>query len=138
MVMLAAQAIPCRRTNPPASGEMPAAAEVRAVLRRACYDCHSNETRWPWYSAVAPASWLVAHDVGLGRKELNFSEWASYYRATRRRKLEWIARKLRERSMAPARYRAMHPEARLSNGERAMLERWVQCQLSQQDYRTLK
>jgi hypothetical protein len=69
------QFVPVDRTNPPVEGEVPAPPEVREVLQRACYDCHSNETNWPWYSRVAPVSWLVARDVHEGREHLNFSTW---------------------------------------------------------------
>ena len=54
------QLVPIRRTNPPVTGDMPAPVEVKAILKGACYDCHSHETVWPWYSRVAPVSWLVA------------------------------------------------------------------------------
>jgi hypothetical protein len=129
---LAAQLITVDRTNPPASSGSSLAApeQIEALLTRACYDCHSNQTRWPWYSRIAPVSWLVARDVALGRKELNFSEWGSYYPQTRMRKLQWMGRMLRERSMPLRSYRLMHPEARLTDGERATLERWIESGIS--------
>lgn len=74
---LTAQVVTVGRANPvspPPTREIAAPARIEALLIRACYDCHSNRTRWPWYSRVAPVSWLVARDVTLGRKELNFSE----------------------------------------------------------------
>jgi len=127
------QLIPAKRTNPAIAidsngvnaRDIAAPSEIEATLRRACYDCHSDETHWPWYSAIAPVSWLVAHHVDLGRKEIDFSEWQSYYPQTRRRKLEWIGRALREEVMPPWPYRLMHPRARLSNEDRAALEQWV-------------
>ena len=82
------------RTNPPEDPSLTFASQqyvpatVSATLERACYDCHSNRTVWPWYSAIAPVSWLVADDVEEGRKHLNFSEWGTYTRkrqASRRR-----------------------------------------------------
>ena len=129
---LAAQLITVNRMNPAASSESPLAApeQIETLLTRACYDCHSNRTRWPWYSRIAPASWLVARDVALGRKELNFSEWGSYYPQTQTRKLQWMGRMLRERSMPPWSYRLMHPAARLGAEDRAMLERWVESGIS--------
>jgi hypothetical protein len=69
------QLIPVRRTNPPVASDVDAPAPVQSILRRACYDCHSNETRWPWYSRVAPVSWLVSSHVQTARGDLNFSEW---------------------------------------------------------------
>ena len=75
------------RTNPPVEQDVAAPAGVEALLRRACYNCHSHETVWPWYSHVAPVSWLLAHDVSEGRRELNFSTWAAYPAAKKVRKL---------------------------------------------------
>jgi hypothetical protein len=127
-VILIAQLIPVRRTNPPSTGAPTAPAQVKWILSRACYDCHSNQTRWPWYSRVAPISWLVAHDVALGRKEINFSDWNQYLPATRRRKLRWMGRALREEAMPPLLYRLLHPDARLSDSERAVMEHWAEAQ----------
>ena len=69
------QLAPVDRANPAVETEVPASAEARVVLRRGCYDCHSNETVWPWYSRIAPVSWLTARDVREGRKALSFSTW---------------------------------------------------------------
>lgn len=77
-VLIVIQFIPVDTSNPPVTADIPSSPEGKAVLRRACYDCHSNETRWPWYSRVAPASWLTARDVREGRAELNFSAWNEY------------------------------------------------------------
>jgi hypothetical protein len=133
---VAAQLITARWVNPispnsPVSnGDIGAPAQIAALLTRACYDCHSNQTKWPWYSRVAPASWLVARDVASARKELNFSEWRSYYPQTRMRKLQWMGRVVRERSMPPWAYRLMHPDARLTDAERATLDRWIESEIS--------
>ena len=78
IVAVAIQFIPVDRSNPPVEEEIVVAPQIQAVLKRACYDCHSNETIWPWYSQVAPASWLLAWDVHEGREELNFSTWNRY------------------------------------------------------------
>ncbi|MGH7933061.1 MAG: heme-binding domain-containing protein [Candidatus Binataceae bacterium] len=129
-VVAGIQFVPAMRDNPPAAGEITAPPEVAALLRRACYDCHSNQTRWRWYSHIAPLSWLIAHDVELGRKEINFSDWGSYYPITRKRKLEWVDRALREQAMPPWPYRLMHPDARLSASDRALLERWIESALA--------
>src|SRR5436309_14489602 len=77
-VLIAAQAFRIDRTNPPVEQDVAAPAGVEALLRRACYNCHSHETVWPWYSHVAPVSWLLAHDVPEGRLELNFPPCAAY------------------------------------------------------------
>jgi hypothetical protein len=117
-------------SNPPVMGAITAPANIEAILRRSCYDCHSNETRWPWYSRVAPVARLLAHEVELGRKEVNFSEWTSYVPATRKRKLQWMERSLHERTMPPWTYRLLHPDARLTDKDLTMLAQWIQSQLA--------
>ncbi|HVT48163.1 MAG TPA: heme-binding domain-containing protein [Vicinamibacterales bacterium] len=118
-VFAAIQFVPYGRqhTNPAARDE-PAwdSPETRALAERACYDCHSNETKWPIYSNVAPVSWLVQHDVDEGRSKLNLSEW------TRPQKdADESAREVRRGDMPMAIYVLMHPGARLDAAERARL-----------------
>ncbi len=113
------QLVPMGRdhTNPPVTQDAPwPNPEARALAVRACYDCHSNETKWPWYSNVAPVSWLVAHDVDEGREELNFSEFDK-----NQRHLKDAPEEVREKEMPPAIYFPMHPEAKLTDAERAQL-----------------
>jgi hypothetical protein len=83
---------------------------------RACFDCHSDETVWHWYSNIAPFSWLIQHDVDEGRRRLNFSDWT----ATRR--IRDVAEAIRRGDMPPLQYRLLHPEARLSDAEKTALE----------------
>lgn len=90
--------------------------EVRALAARACFDCHSNETTWPWYSNVAPISWLVQHDTDEGRSELNFSEWHKP-----QREAHDAAKHVTKGDMPPKSYLLAHPEARLSPEERQRL-----------------
>lgn len=120
---LAAQLVPVQRDNPSATAELAAPPAVHELLVRACYDCHSHRTEWPWYSGVAPVSWLVAHDVRSGREELNFSSWDTGSRGARR--LRECAEALREGEMPPAPYLLLHPEARLDADERAALLAWL-------------
>ena len=120
LLVLLAQAVPYGRahTNPPVRAE-PAwsGAQTRALADRACFDCHSNDTRWPWYSHVAPLSWTIQRHVDDGRAELNFSEW------DRRQDADDIAEEVLEGSMPPRSYLLLHPEARLSAVEvRALLD----------------
>jgi hypothetical protein len=128
--LLLAQFVPVQTTNPPVTGDVSAPPRIEATLRRACYDCHSNETRWPWYSRVAPNSWRVAHQVELARRQINFSQWDEYYPATRKRKLQWTERALREEKMPPWDYKLMHPGARLTQPDRAALEQWIESVLA--------
>src|SRR5215470_4878580 len=105
---------------------------IKTLLRRACYDCHSNETQWPWYTYIAPVSWLVERDVEGGRRQLNFSEWGSYYPTTRKRKLQWMERTLHEETMPPWHYRILHPGASLTPQDLAELEKWMESEIAEQ------
>ena len=120
-----AQLVPVGRANPPGGGDVAAPPEVRAMLKRACYDCHSSETVWPWYSRVAPVSWLIARDVREGRNEVNFSIFTQYPEKRRRRKWKEIPEQIEKSEMPPWFYTAVHPEARLSDADRAALLRWA-------------
>lgn len=121
-VLAAIQLVPVGRTNPPVTAPVPAPPEVQAVLKRACFDCHSHETIWPVQAYVAPFSWLVAHDVSEGREELNFSAWDQV-------DLKKIARKLPkevgEGEMPPWFYVVAHPSARLGEADRKLLADWA-------------
>jgi heme-binding protein len=128
--LLIEQFITIQRTNPPLKGDVAASQEIEAVLRRACYDYHSNETRWPWYSYIAPVSWLIARDVELGRRGLNFSEWGAYYPVTRLRKLQWINRAAHERTIPPWSYRVLHPGAGLTEEDLVTLELWIEPEIA--------
>ena len=120
-LLLLAQLVPYGRdhTNPPVAAEPrwnePA---TRALAQRACFDCHSNETAWPWYSHVAPTSWFVQNHVDEGRRVLNFSEWG-----TPQKEADEAGKEVREGEMPPRSYLLMHPEARLTEAERAQLAR---------------
>ena len=116
---LAIQLVPYGRdhTNPPVTGE-PAwdAPETRVLARQACFDCHSNETEWPAYASVAPASWLVQRDVKDGRAVLNFSEWPRPQEEAKEASEEVL-----EGEMPPAAYALVHPHARLNAADRKRL-----------------
>jgi hypothetical protein len=113
------QLIPYGRdhTNPPVSADAPwSSPAVRDLAVRACYDCHSNETVWPFYSNIAPVSWLVYRDVAEGREKLNFSEWDQP-----QEELDELSESLREGEMPPMIYYPTHPEARLTPAEKQSL-----------------
>jgi hypothetical protein len=129
LAFVAAQLVPVARTNPPAGEEIAAPLAVDGVLQRACYDCHSHETRWPWYAFVAPASWLVVWDVQEGRSHLNFSEWERYTAEKRRHKLEELIEVLEEDEMPLWYYRPLHhPDADVSAAERDALIAWARAE----------
>ncbi|MCU1337639.1 MAG: putative cytochrome c [Bryobacterales bacterium] len=100
-------------TNPPKTKE-PAwnSPETRELIQRACFDCHSNETVWPWYSRVAPVSWLVQSDVDDGRSRLNFSEWDRSQPHAKD-----VAQQMKQNDMPPWFYLPMHPAAKLTGAE---------------------
>jgi hypothetical protein len=126
LVALAAiQLVPVNRSNPAVEAEVPAPPVVRAILRRACYDCHSNETVWPWYSHVAPISWLVARDVQEGREELNFSTWNRVPTQQQVKKLKESWKEVAESEMPPWFYLGIHRDAALSDEDRAALRHWA-------------
>ena len=117
------------RTNPPVVQDFLAAenppAPITALFRGACYDCHSYETKWPWYSHIAPVSWLIASDVQEGRRHLNFSEWPATDPERAAKRLADASEQLGYNDMPPAKYQAIHPEARLTANQRQQLIQWL-------------
>jgi len=122
---VAIQLVPVERRNPPVETEVDAPPEVMTVLRGSCYDCHSNESRWPWYAYVAPASWLVADDVQHARGHLNFSTWNRYDAEERADLREEAWEEVAEGEMPLPLYRLAHPRARLTDADRAALRAWA-------------
>jgi len=121
------------RSHPPGDDADPSAglssqatvpAPVMSTVRRACFDCHSNETRWPWYSKMPLASWLVERDVTAGRGQINFSNWARYNAFDRADMLDKVCDVAFSRRMPPRPYRMLHSEARLSDTDVAELCAW--------------
>lgn len=134
LIGLALQLVPAPAAeNPPSdpsrsfSAVMHPPAEVESILRRACYDCHSNETKWPWYSYVAPVSWSVREHVVKGRKNINFSEWLKpgQVKFTAWSDLEEIAQSISDETMPIKGYDVMHPEAKLTAAERELVAKWA-------------
>lgn len=123
------QFITVDRTNPPVTGEIEAPEKVMAILRTSCYDCHSNETKWPWYSYVAPASWLIADDVQVGRGHMNFSEWSGYNTKQKNHKRKECGEEVEEGEMPLWFYIPLHPEANLSEEDTATLLSWSKGEL---------
>ncbi len=116
--------IPVDRTNPPITGEIDAPEEVMAILRRSCYDCHSNETVWPWYSYLAPASWLIARDVHKGRDELNFSEWSSYNTKSQNHKRKECGEEVEEGEMPLWFYVPLHLDSEMMQKDIETILAW--------------
>jgi hypothetical protein len=112
---LAIQLVPYGRdhTNPPVTGEPPwDSPDTRAMAVVSCFDCHSNETEWPWYSNIAPFSWILQRHVDDGRADLNFSQWGSG-----QQEADEIVESVREGEMPTWDYQLLHPDARLSDAD---------------------
>jgi len=111
------QLIPVDRTNPATTQEPTwSSPEARALAKEHCFQCHSNETEWPWYSYIAPASWLIKFDVVEGRAKFNFSEWD-------KRPGEWdeMAEQISSGSMPPLQYTLFHPSSNLNDQQKQQL-----------------
>lgn len=130
LVLLAiAQFIRPSRTNPPIDPVLELKSvppELQPIFARSCNDCHSNRTVWPWYSNVAPVSWLVAYDVSEGRRELNFSQWGTYNESRKSKKLDEICREVRDGDMPGALYTLIHRGASLTKADAERICGWIE------------
>ena len=124
-VFIAIQFVPVERRNSPGTGDPPATREVQAILRRACYDCHSMESRWPIWAYVAPISWRVVDDVERARKMVNFSEWPSYSPAQQQAIKQTIVFSTGTHRMPVWYYLTLHPDAKLSQRDLDALAEWA-------------
>lgn len=126
-VLVVANVVPWfLQTNPPVVRE-PAwdSPQTRALAKRACFDCHSNETVWPVYARIAPISWLATLDTLKGRQTINFSAWG----VRRREGEDETTREIERGSMPPGNYLALHPEANLTADEKQQLIQGLQASL---------
>ena len=122
VIIVGIQFIPVERTNPPIQSEISAPENVKVILKKACYDCHSNETNWAWYTKIAPASFLVAKDVNDGRRHINFSEWNVNKEEHAK---DEIWEEIREEQMPPWQYKIFHSESKLSQEEKNIIRNWA-------------
>jgi hypothetical protein len=119
------------RTNPvedarvTMSSRLHVPADVHSILDRSCNDCHSYRTKWPWYTAVAPASWIVADDVDEGRRHLNFSVWGTYSVKRQAAKLEMLSAEVDKGGMPLKGYVLLHGSAALSEADKDRLCEWA-------------
>lgn len=120
------QFIPVSRENPAAAAdlEIEAPAHVMGIFKRACYDCHSNQTDWPWYSRVAPVSWFVSQHVNDGREWLNFSAWKGYDAVKKAKSRIEIYRSI-SHAMPLGSYVRLHPDAKLNSEDKAAIRAWT-------------
>ncbi len=124
------QFIPAGRTNPPVTAAYDPPPEVAPILRESCMDCHSHETRWPWYAYVAPLSWWLVEHVEHGREHLNFSTWEDYLPERKHHKLEELIEETEDGAMPLPSYMRMHGEARLSADELEALHAWARAEMA--------
>ena len=107
-----------------ANNEVPT--EIESLLRASCYDCHSNETRYPWYSYVAPVSWQVSRDTRMGREHLNFSNWNSFEKSDMAEAFYEMAEEIEDEQMPMKIYPIMHWDANLSDDQRQAIASWAE------------
>jgi hypothetical protein len=126
-----AQVVRPAKTNPPVDPSMTLESRVAvdpqaaAILDRSCNDCHSNKTRWPWYSNVAPVSWFVIGHVNDGRSNLNYSEWGKYDAFEQQGLLRQTCLMVKKGAMPISSYTPMHPGSKLTTGDVAVLCQWT-------------
>jgi heme-binding protein len=126
-----AQVVRPAKTNPPVDPSMTLESRVAvdpqaaAILDRACADCHSNKTRWPWYSNVAPVSWFVIDHVNDGRGHLNYSEWGKYSAFEQQGLLRQTCLMVKKGAMPLSSYTPMHPGSKLTAEDTAVICTWV-------------
>lgn len=113
-VIILASLIPVRPDTAAPGGKDPFPEPYQSVIRAACYDCHSMETRYPWYSYIAPVSFFIAHDVKEGREHLNFSRWDDYSEKKKEKLMNEMLEEMEEGHMPPAGYRWLHKDARIT------------------------
>ena len=108
------------------SRQYPVPAEIESILRKSCYDCHSNTTRYPWYAEIQPAGWILAGDIHDAKRALNFDEFASYRLQRQLLKFEAIADEVETGGMPLPSYTLLHRDAVLSAGQKTLLISWAQ------------
>lgn len=126
IVLVGIQFIPVERTNPPVKSDLTAPKEIKEILKRACYDCHSNETNWVWYTKIAPSSFLAVSDVNDARKHLNFSEWGTLENNKQKKLKEEIWEEIREEQMPLWQYKIFHNESKLTQQDKNLIRNWAE------------
>ena len=119
------------RSTQPASIKtvLPVQSDVQFILQKSCYDCHSNNTHYPWYASLQPGAWWMASHIKEGKEELNFDEFASYSKRRQLSKLKAIGGAIEDESMPLPSYTIIHRNAVLSEKERQVLKDWIEVSL---------
>ena len=124
LIFLGLQFIPVDLTNPPVESRTVGSQRVMDLFRRSCFDCHSNETTWPWYGKVAPFSWAYVNDVNRGREKLNFSTWNRLSLADQERLMAEIWNQVKFGDMPPPMYVFVNQDARVTTDHHQMMREW--------------
>ncbi|MDA1066002.1 MAG: heme-binding domain-containing protein [Verrucomicrobia bacterium] len=124
IVFLGIQFVPVDRTNPPEIADSEIPDEVKAILKAKCYDCHSNEVTWPWYSYIAPISWKVAEHVKDGRGEVNYSKWDTYSSDKQEEKAGETFDEVLDGDMPIESYLWIHRNAKVTEEEIDIIDLW--------------
>jgi hypothetical protein len=122
---IAIQFININKVNPKVKSDLKAPDNIKKILKESCYDCHSYETDWPWYSSVAPVSWFITGHVNEGRRRLNFSEWKALSRTRMKEIRKKIYDEINEGEMPLQSYIYLHPAAEITFNELQEIKRWV-------------
>lgn len=130
IVLVVMQFIPVDRSNPDYDKDfaLDVTGDIRGILETSCFDCHSNETSWPWYSYIAPTKFLVAHDVEEGREHLNFSNWYGMDIPDRMHVKKEIWEEVEEGNMPLPVYLLLHGDAELSEAQKETIKEWTELQ----------
>ena len=131
-ILVVMQFIRPDKTNPPVDSTiaLKAPEDVMQLLKSACYDCHSNETKWPTYSHIAPLSWVIAGHVNDGREALNFSNWDTISKETKTKRLKRAIKTINNGMMPLSGYLKFHEEAHLSAKQKSTLIKWCEQELA--------
>jgi hypothetical protein len=132
VLLVSIQFIPVEKTNPYVDENisLKTSDEVMGILKKGCYDCHSNETKWPYYSDIAPISFFVTSHVNKGREALNFSRWNDIDLKIKQERLKRAVITLNNGMMALPSYLSVHDEAKLTKGEKEILSAWFKEELN--------
>ncbi|MFL6229596.1 MAG: heme-binding domain-containing protein [Pyrinomonadaceae bacterium] len=139
LLFVVAQFVPTGMSNPPVDqtrtveARLHVTPEVESILARSCNDCHTQQTRYPWYSRVAPFSWLLANHIKEGRDHLNFSDWAGYDEEEQGILLQNICRITRRGAMPVNSYLYIHRDAKLSQADVQTLCNWTNAESERLD-----
>ncbi|MBN2410814.1 heme-binding domain-containing protein [candidate division KSB1 bacterium] len=125
IILVLIQLIPVNKTNPPVTAEIITNLEIKSILVKSCYDCHSNQTSWPWYSSIAPVSWFISHHVQEGREYVNFSEWENLSQNQKAHTKQEILKEINNNKMPLKSYLLIHKNSVLTNDEKQLITLWV-------------